>query len=308
MFKNMSVDIAHEYFTWKLVQDVAEEHGFFQQENVDPDFDYFAPGTQDFSEMGDNAKDADWWEDLDNQGQTHGVCEWNAVQESSETDRQIVGSYSEWDRVLFSSVDSGTTTLEDLRNSSIGINKYATSFYSIREMLQSEGFDDDEIVLEHIGSAEERFEAVKNGEVDSIGVLEPYVTLGRYDDELEEVYEGPCRAALVAPPEADPEQVTAFRNALNRAVEEINNNLETYRDQYIDLLEAEAEDDPETFADVDIDELREEFELRNFLPVRAPDEERIENTAEWMDDAGYVEDQDDIETIEGDQKEAPASD
>lgn len=292
------IDIAHEYFTWELVQRVAEENGYFEEEGVETDLSYFAPGTQDFSEQGENAYEADWWEDLDEQGDTHGVCEWNAVQEASETDRQIVGSYSEWDRVLFTSADSDIDGLEDLKGRSIGINEYATSFYSIPEMLENEGFDEEEIVLEHIGSAEERFDAVKEGRVDAIGVLEPYVTLGRYDEELQEVYEGPCRAALVASADVDPEQVTAFRNALNRAVEEINDDLERYRDEYVDLLEEAAAENEGSFEDVDFDRLREEFELRNFLPVRAPDEKRIEGTTEWMTEQGYVEDEEAVTTIE----------
>lgn len=292
----MSVDIAHEYFTWQLVQEVANEQGYFEAEGVDPSIEYFAPGTQDFSDQGANAYEVDWWEDLDDLGETHGVCEWNAIQESSETDRQIVGSYSEWDRVLFSAENSDIETIDDLRGRSIGINAYATSFYSIPEILQNEGFTSEEIVLEHIGSAEERFAAVKDGAVDAIGVLEPYVTLGRYDDELKEVYEGPCRAALVAPPDADPERVASFRTALNRAVEDINADLERYQERYVDLLESAAESDPDAFADVDFETLRQDFELRTFLPVRPPDEDRIDSTTTWLAEEGFVEDPETVET------------
>jgi ABC-type nitrate/sulfonate/bicarbonate transport system substrate-binding protein len=293
-----NLNIAHEFFTWELVQQVAEENGYFEEEGVDTELSYFAPGTQDFSDRGENTYEADWWNDLDEQGEAHGVCEWNAVQESSETDRQIVGSYSEWDRVLFTTVDSNAETIEDLKGRSIGINKYATSFYSIPDMLENEGFDEEEIVLEHIGSAEERFDAVKEGRVDSIGVLEPYVTLGRYDEELKEVFKGPCRAALVTPSDVDPEQVTAFRNALNRAVEVINNDLNRYRDEYVNLLEEAAAENEESFEDVDFGRLREEFELRNFLPVRAPIEKRITGTTEWMTEKGYIEDEETVTTLE----------
>lgn len=292
------IDIAHEYFTWELVQQVAEENGYFEEEGVETDLSYFAPGTQDFSDQGENAYETDWWEELDKQGETHGVCEWNAVQEASETDRQIIGSYSEWDRVLFAPAGSDIDSIEDLKGRSIGINEYATSFYSIPEMLENEGFDEKDIVLEHIGSAEERFEAVKAGETDAIGVLEPYVTLGRYDEELKTVYEGPCRAALVASSDVDPEQVSAFRSALNRAVEDINNDLDRYRDKYVDLLEEAASENEESFKDVDFDRLRNSFELRNFLPVRAPDEKRIEGTTEWMTEKGYVDDEEAVTTIE----------
>jgi ABC-type nitrate/sulfonate/bicarbonate transport system substrate-binding protein len=294
------IDIAHEYFTWELVQQVAEENGYFEAAGVETDLSYFAPGTQDFSDQGENAYETDWWEELDDQGETHGVCEWNAVQETSETDRQIIGSYSEWDRVLFAAADSEVETVADLKGRSIGINEYATSFYSIPEMLEHEGFDDSEIVLEHIGSAEDRFDAVKAGEVDAIGVLEPYVTLGKYDEELRAVYEGPCRAALVAPAEIDPDQVEAFRTALNRAVADINDDLDRYREEYVDLLEAAAAEDEAAFADVDFDRLRTDFELRNFLPVRAPDEDRIEGTTEWMREKGFVADDADVDTVEAD--------
>ena len=296
------IDIAHEYFTWELVQQVAEENGYFEAEGVETDLSYFAPGTQDFSDQGENAHETDWWEELDDEGETHGVCEWNAVQESSETDRQIIGSYSEWDRVLFAAADSDIDSVEDLKGRSIGINEYATSFYSIPEMLENEGFEEDEIVLEHIGSAEDRFDAVKAGEIDAIGVLEPYVTLGKYDEELKSVYEGPCRAALVAPAEIDPDQVEAFRNALNSAVEDINNDLDHYRDVYVDLLEEAAAEEEDSFEDVDFDRLRTDFELRNFLPVRAPDEKRIEGTTEWMSEKGYVEDEEEVTTLEDDEK------
>ena len=300
------IDIAHEYFTWELVQQVAEEHGYFEAEGVETDLSYFAPGTQDFSDQGENAYETDWWEELDDQGETHGVCEWNAIQETSETDRQIIGSYSEWDRVLFAEADSDIDSVEDLKGRSIGINEYATSFYSIPEMLETEGFEEDEIVLEHIGSAEDRFDAVKAGEVDAIGVLEPYVTLGKYDEELKAVYEGPCRAALVAPAEIDPDQVEAFRNALNSAVEDINDDLDHYREVYVDLLEEAAAEDEESFEDVDFDRLRTDFELRNFLPVRAPDEERIEGTTEWMSEKGYVEDEEEVTTLEDEEKKLEA--
>ncbi|TKX53511.1 hypothetical protein EXE44_17310, partial [Halorubrum sp. SS7] len=115
------LNISHEYFTWKLVQDVAEEKGYFEDEGVEADLSYFAPGTQDFE--GENAFDADWWDDMDEDGGTHGVCEWNAVQEASETDRDIVGSYSEWDRVVFVRDDDDAETIDDLRGRPMGINK-----------------------------------------------------------------------------------------------------------------------------------------------------------------------------------------
>ncbi|MFO8113739.1 MAG: ABC transporter substrate-binding protein, partial [Halorubrum sp.] len=269
--------------------------GYFEDEGVDADLSYFAPGTQDFE--GENAFDADWWDDMDEDGGTHGVCEWNAVQEVSETDRDIVGSYSEWDRVVFVDADDDAETVDDLRGRSVGINKYATSFYSMREMLENEGFEDDEIVLEHVGEAEERFDAVKRGAVDAIAVLEPFVTLGRYDEELREVFDGPCRAAITTREQPEPEKLGGFLAALNRAVADINDDLEGYSDRYVALLEDEAADKP-AFDDVNFDRLREEFELRTFLPVRAPDEKRIDATTDWMREKGFVPADADIGTAQ----------
>ena len=289
------LNVSHEYFTWKLVQDVAEENGYFEKAGVEADLSYFAPGTQDFE--GENAHDADWWDDLDEEGSTHGVCEWNAVQEASETDRDIVGSYSEWDRVVFVRATDEAETVDDLKGRPMGINKYATSFYSMREMLETAEFNDDDIILEHVGEAEARFDAVKNGEVDSIAVLEPFVTLGRYDEELKEVFEGPCRAAITTREQPEPEKLAGFLAALNRAVADINDDLEGYTDRYVELLEAEAADKP-AFDDVNFQRLREEFELREFLPVRAPDEERIDATTSWMREKGFVPDDADIGTAE----------
>lgn len=289
------LNVAHEYFTWRLVQQVAEENDYFEAEGVDPDLSYFAPGTQEFDD-GENAFESDWWDDLDEQGETHGVCEWNAVQEASETGREIIGSYSEWDRVIFASTDSDVEEIDDLRGRSIGINAYATSFYSLPEILEQEGFDEEEVDLEHVGSAEERFQAVKDGRVDAIGVLEPYVTLGRFDEDLTEVYVGPCRAAITTDENVDPETAAKFRTALNSAVEDINENLEEYRHRYVELLEEAAEENPEAFEDVDFDRVREEFELRRFLPVREPDAKRIEGTTEWMRERGFVEEDAEIRT------------
>lgn len=289
------LDIAHEYYTWQLVQEVAQENGYFEDAGVDADLSYFAPGTQDFD--GENAYEVDWWNDLDEQGRTHGVCEWNAVQEASETDREILGSYSEWDRVIFTRADAEFEELEDLRGKTIGINKYATSFYSLPEMLENAGFEEDEIVLEHVGSAGERFDAVKSGAVAGIGVLEPFVSLGRYDEGLTEVFTGPCRAAIVSGEDIDAETAEAFRSALNRAVDDINDDLERYRERYVDLLEEAARDGGQQFDDVNFDRLREEFELRTFLPVREPDERRIGRTTEWMREKGYVGKNDEIQTV-----------
>lgn len=299
------LNVSHEYFTWQLVQDVAEENGYFEDEGVGADLSYFAPGTQEFD--GENAFDADWWDDMDEDGGTHGVCEWNAIQEVSETDRDIVGSYSEWDRVVFVDAAADAETIDDLRGRSVGINKYATSFYSMREMLENEGFEDDEIVLEHVGSAEDRFDAVKDGEVDSIAVLEPFVTLGRYDEELKEVFDGPCRAAITTREQPAPEKLEGFLAALNRAVADINDDLDRFTDRYVELLESEAAGD-EAFDDVNFERLREEFELREFLPVRAPDEDRIGATTEWMRDKGFVQDDADIGTADDlDEDEAEAT-
>ncbi len=295
------MDVTHEYFAWQLVQDVAEENGYFEDEGVDPDLDYFAAGTQDHE--GENAYDADWWEDLDEEGGTHGVCEWNAIQQASETGREIIGSYSEWDRVVFAHADSDVETIDDLRGRPIGINKYATSFYSMREMLENEGFDEDEIVLEHIGSSEERFDAVKEGKIDGIAVLEPYVTLGRFDEELREVFDGPCKAAIVTRENPDPEKVEAFRNALNRAVEDINDDLDHYTNVYVDYVEEHAQENPEAFEDVNFDDMRENLELKQFLPVREADEERIGETTEWMNEKGFVEDDDEIPLVKEDDKD-----
>jgi ABC-type nitrate/sulfonate/bicarbonate transport system substrate-binding protein len=295
------MDVTHEYFAWQLVQDVAEEKGYFEDEGIDPDLDYFAAGTQDHE--GENAYDADWWEDLDEEGETHGVCEWNAIQQASETDREIIGSYSEWDRVVFAQADSDIETVEDLKGKPVGINKYATSFYSMREMFENEGFDEDEIVLEHIGSSEERFDAVKDGEVAGIAVLEPYVTLGRFDEELQEVFEGPCKAAIVSREDPDPEKVEAFRNALNRAVEDINDDLDHYTQVYVDYVEEHASENPEAFEDVDFDDMRENLELQNFLPVREADEERIGETTEWMNEKGFVDDDDEIPLVKSEDKD-----
>jgi len=295
------MDVTHEYFAWQLVQDVAEENGYFEDEGVDPDLDYFAAGTQDHE--GENAYDADWWEDLDEEGGTHGVCEWNAIQQASETGREIIGSYSEWDRVVFANADSDVETVDDLRGRPVGINKYATSFYSMREMFENEGFDEDEIVLEHIGSSEERFDAVKEGRVDGIAVLEPYVTLGRFDEELQEVFDGPCKAAIVTRENPRPEKVEAFRNALNRAVEDINADLDHYTDVYVEYVEDHAEDNPDAFKDVNFDDMRENLELQQFLPVREADEERIGETTEWMNEKGFVEDEDEIPLVKSDEKD-----
>ncbi|MFW5984073.1 MAG: hypothetical protein ACOCRA_02615, partial [Halobacteria archaeon] len=85
-------------------------------------------------------------------------------------------------------------------------------------------------------------------------------------------------------------------------------NLDKYRDRYVDLLEEEAERDPDAFGDVNFDELREDFELRNFLPVRSPDEKRIESTAEWMEEKGFVGEDDEIPTLEGGEKVEPSDD
>lgn len=288
--KQKQIEVEHEYHTWNLVAKVAEEKGYFEEEGVDPDLDYFDPGIQDF-EGGENANETEWWEQMDDGA--HGVCEWNAIDEASRADGTILGKYSEWDRVIFARSDSDIETLEDLKGRSVGINNYATSFYSLREMFEDEGFDDDEINLEHIGSPQERFEAVKEGEVDAIGVLEPFVTLGRYDEDLKEVYDTPCRAAIVTTETPDEEAVQSFFRALNKAVKEINENPEEYREDYIEMIEESAEGD-EAFRDVNFDELRQNLELREFIEVDTPDEERIDKTADWMQKHGWIEEEPEV--------------
>ncbi|AGB39937.1 ABC-type nitrate/sulfonate/bicarbonate transport system, periplasmic component (plasmid) [Natronococcus occultus SP4] len=276
----------HEYFSGEFLKQIAEENGYLEGVELSN----AASESKELAAGDVNGR----WKDGSERGSSTVRFEWRPVRDVAETERRSIGSYCKRDRVLFVSTSSDIGSAEELHGRSIGSDDGTVPFHSTAELLERSGLDETAVDTERIETIEERLKAVKTGSVDAIVVREPYATLGRYDAELDAVWTDSRRVALVVSPAVESERANAFRTALNRAIKEIEDDRDRYRERYVDLLEDSVPGGD--FEGVDFDRLRDDIELRTHLPIRGPDTTRLGPT-EWMAGEGYVEDGEGIATL-----------
>ena len=113
-----------------------------------------------------------------------------------------------------------------LGNRPVAVNFHAGSHYVALRLL--EGYlPTEKIKLVHVGSPEDRFEAMMNGEVDAAVVMEPWITLG---DKIgcKFLAEGHYLGAENASDDMDEETFAALNRAVGKAVDMFNADKRKY--------------------------------------------------------------------------------
>lgn len=157
------------------------------------------------------------------------ACEWGQIRRSYDSaaggqvvsKRAAVGS-----QAIFVRPDDPANHPQDLANRTVAVNFHHGSHYIGIQSL--EGFlRKDEIKVVHVGSAQARFEALRDGRVDAATVMEPWITVAEklgYKLVVEAFYVG----AEIAGPTLDAETYAAIQRAVVRAVHTLNEDPTPY--------------------------------------------------------------------------------
>jgi NitT/TauT family transport system substrate-binding protein len=216
------------------------------------------------------------------------ACEWGQIRRSYDSaaggqvvsKRAAIGS-----QAIFVRPDDPANHPQDLANRTVAVNFHHGSHYIGIQSL--EGFlDPDEIKVVHVGSAKERFEALRDGRVDAATVMEPWITVAEklgYKLLVEAFYVG----SEIASPSLEPETYAAIQRAVVKAVHKINEDPMPYVHYLI-------EDVPEDIVHLEPSDFRR-YRLRYAEPAPYPAEE-FQRTYDWMvrwdlipEDADFVQ-------------------
>jgi NitT/TauT family transport system substrate-binding protein len=216
------------------------------------------------------------------------ACEWGQIRRSYDSGvggqvvsrRAAVGS-----QAIFVRPDDPAMHPQDLADRTVGVNFHHGSHYIAIQTL--EGFlRKDEIKVVHVGGPKERFEALRDGEVDAAAVMEPWITVAEklgYRLIAEAFYVG----SEIASPDLDPETFEAIQRAVVKAVNAINIDPVPYLHYLI-------ADVPEDIVRLEPSDFRRE-RLRYTAPSPYP-AEQFQRTYDWMvswdlipEDADYVQ-------------------
>jgi NitT/TauT family transport system substrate-binding protein len=216
------------------------------------------------------------------------ACEWGQIRRSydSSVGGQVISKRaSVGSQAIFVRPDDPANHPQDLANRTVAVNFHHGSHYIGIQSL--EGFlKPEEIKVVHVGSAQERFEALRDGRVDAATVMEPWIAVAEklgYKLLVEAFYVG----AEIASPQLDPETYAAIQRAVTKAVHKINEDPLPWVHYLI-------EDVPEDIVKLEPSDFRR-YRLRYTEPVPYPAEE-FQRTYDWMvkwdlipEDADFVQ-------------------
>ena len=133
--------------------------------------------------------------------------------------------------------DSPINTAFSLAGKSVGVQFHQGSHYLTLSML--EGFlARHEMKLVHAGTVRERYEALMEGKVDAVTLMEPWITLAEKND-CKRLVEGHYAGVENATLDLEPESMQALMRAITKAVQLINADKKRYIHYMIDEMPEE---------------------------------------------------------------------
>ena len=206
---------------------VARDEGIFAKAGIEVRF------QAKYSER--RASDADPFqrlkESLFEQGKAdvYNLCEWAGIDRSEHSKRgaQVLALRPAVGAQAILSLDPSIQEPRDLAGIPVGINDKTGSHYTTLQSLEGVLARKD-IVVEHLGIPENRYQALKDGKSRAVAVMEPFISLGLKEGaHLVDVtfYRG---AEVIAPGLA-PEQRNAYLNAINEAADRIMADFGRYK-------------------------------------------------------------------------------
>jgi NitT/TauT family transport system substrate-binding protein len=206
---------------------VARDEGLFERAGIDVRF-----GAK-YSQR--NPSDADPFkrlkEALFEQGQAdvYNLCEWAGIDRSEHSARgaQVLALRPAVGAQAILAMDRNIQEPRDLARVPVGINDRTGSHYTTLQSLEGV-LPRGDIVVEHVGVPERRYQALKEGTSRAVAVMEPFISLGLKEGaHLVDVTF--YRGAEVIAPHLSAEQRGAYLGAINAAADRIMADFDRYK-------------------------------------------------------------------------------
>jgi len=206
---------------------VARDEGLFEQAGIEVRFQ--AKYTQ--RNPSDKEAFTRLKESLFEQGKAdvYNLCEWAGIDRSERSGRgaQVLALRPAVGAQAILSLDPAIQEPRDLAGVPVGINELTGSHYSTLQSLEGVLARAD-IVVEHVGVPERRYEALKSGASRAVAVMEPFISLGLKEGaHLVDVTF--YRGAEVIAPGLSTEQRNAYLGAINEAADRIMADFGKYK-------------------------------------------------------------------------------
>ncbi|WP_455447895.1 ABC transporter substrate-binding protein [Natrinema thermotolerans] len=293
MLAQKSVRLFHLPFSFMLPQKVAAEAGYFREEGlavelVERDRRDVSVKYIPAEETLTGAYDVDLYP----------ICKWESIRRTWEMDDgRIVanGTFANLPYTVVTRPDSDIESPADLANVPVGVNLRTGQEYTARKALEDH-LEPDEIDLVGCGMPTDRLQALYEGRVDAVTLIDPHTTLA---DHLgfQRLLEYDNHMGIVGDESIDRDVLEAFLRAYGRAVEDVNARPEAYRETYLELLAADAAVAPALFDDVDMDAVREDLTVPRYEVPDPVDPDELDGHLEWMRARGLIDDEAAIDDI-----------
>jgi len=159
----------------------------------------------------------------------YNLCEWAGIDRSQRSSRgaQVLALRPAVAAQAILSFDEAIWEPRDLAGVPVGINDRTGSHYTTLQSLEGV-LPRGEIVVEHVGIPERRYEALKAGTSRAVAVMEPFISLGLKDGaHLVDVTF--YRGAEVVAPSLSSGQREAYLGAINVAADLLSANFGKYK-------------------------------------------------------------------------------
>jgi len=206
---------------------VARDEGLFEKTGLEVRF-----GAK-YSQR--NPSDADPFkrlkEALFEQGKAdvYNLCEWAGIDRSEHSARgaQVLALRPAVGAQAILAFDPRLQEPRDLAGVPVGINDKTGSHYTTLQSLEG-ALPRNDIVVEHVGVPERRYQALKEGTSRAVAVMEPFISLGLKEGaHLVDVTF--YRGAEVIAPHLTAEQRAAYLGAINEAADRIMGDFGRYK-------------------------------------------------------------------------------
>ncbi len=268
----------HLPFSFMLPQRVASEREYFADEGLDVELVERDRADVDWKYIpAEETLTGDYGVDL------YPVCKWESIKRTWEMgDGRVVavGTFADQPYTVYVRPDGGVESPSDLAGVPVGVNRRTGQEYTAARALE-EHMPPEAVELEHHGMPTDRLRALRDGEVEAISLLEPQSTLAERLG-FRPVLEFENHMGVVADDGVGRDALDAFVRAYARAAEDINADPSAFRDEFLAMLDADADVAPDLFADVDRQALREDIEVPTFEPPEVADPDELRAHVEWM--------------------------
>lgn len=288
-----TIRLFHLPFSFMLPQRVASEQGYFADAGLDVELVERDRGDVDWKYI--PAKETLTG---DNDVDLYPVCKWESLKRTWDMgDGKIVarGTFADQPYAVFVRADSDIRSPGDLAGVPVGVNRRTGQEYTAIRALE-EHMDAADVELAHHGMPTDRLRALRDGDVEAVTLLEPQSTLAEHLG-YRRVMEFENHMGIVGVEDLDGEVLDAFMRAYARAVEDINADPESYREAYLDMLNADADVAPDLFEDIDLEALRADIDVPRYDVPDLADREELGMHLDWMKQRELIDDDADIDAI-----------